>query len=106
MAQIPELIQFRWSDWIKELKIRVMYLYPPPIDLREILDFQAKGVRSRFAKEVQTHTKALLLEQKEPPAAIAAAIHNFADDIAAGREVTVRAGDYIAIQNFMRAKKG
>lgn len=104
MPPNPDLIQFRWADWIKELRIRVMYLYPPPIDLRDIFEFQTKGVRSRFLKEVQTHTKALLLEQKEPPAAISAAIHNFADDIAAGRDVTIRAGDYIAIQNFMKAR--
>lgn len=99
-----ELIQYQWANWIKELKIRVMYLYPPPVDLREIFDFQTKGVRSRFLKEVQTHVKALLLDQKEPPAAIASVIHNFADDIAAGREVTIRAGDYITMQNYLRAK--
>jgi hypothetical protein len=83
-----------------------MYLYPPPIDFKDMREIVSKGVRSRFIKEVQVHTQAYLLEAKEPPAQIAAAIKNFADDIAAGREVVIRAGDYIAIQSYLKSVKG
>jgi hypothetical protein len=40
-----------------------------------------------------------------PPEAIAPAILNMADDVMAGRQVSLRAGDYIAIQNFARSSK-
>ena len=46
-----------------------------------------------------------MVDAKEPPSEIAGAIKNFSDDIACGREVVVRAGDYIAIHNFMRAQE-
>ena len=45
-----------------------------------------------------------MVYKEEPPSEIAGAIHNFADDIACGREVVVQAGDYIAINNFIRAQ--
>ena len=37
-----------------------------------------------------------------PPEAIAPAVMNVADDVLAGRDVQLRAGDYIALQNFIR----
>ena len=46
-----------------------------------------------------------VVEGKEPPAQIAAPIMNIADDMMAGREVVMRAGDYIALMNFAKSKK-
>ena len=43
-------------------------------------------------------------EEKMPPADIAPAILNMADDYIAGREVAIRAGDYISIQNHIRKR--
>jgi hypothetical protein len=40
-----------------------------------------------------------------PPEEIAPTIMNLADDFAAGRQMCIRAGDYIAIQNYMRKGK-
>ena len=37
-----------------------------------------------------------------PPEDIASAIMNIADDLMSGRDITLRAGDYIAIQNHVR----
>ncbi|WP_150132320.1 hypothetical protein [Prosthecochloris sp. GSB1] len=42
---------------------------------------------------------------KEPPEQIAAPIMNIADDMMAGREVTMRAGDYIALMNYAKSKR-
>ena len=46
-----------------------------------------------------------VIDGKEPPTQIQSAIMNIADDMMAGREVTLRAGDYIALMNFARGKK-
>ena len=54
-----------------------------------------------FAKHVEAYVK----EGKAPPKAIEGAVLNAADDYLAGRDVTLRAGDYIAVQNFIRGAK-
>ena len=45
------------------------------------------------------------LNGSEPPAAIQSAIMNLADDYITGREVTIKAGDFIALQNHFRNPK-
>jgi hypothetical protein len=42
---------------------------------------------------------------KEPPMQIRSAIMNIADDMMGGREVSLRAGDYIALMDYTRGKK-
>jgi len=60
-----------------------------------------KGKASaRFFNMVQTQVKAYVQEGKQPPAAIASAIMNIADDVMAKRDVVVRAGDYIALMDY------
>ncbi len=49
-------------------------------------------------KEVMNH----VIGGQEPPEQIRTAILNLADDMMAGRDVTMRAGDYIALMNFAR----
>jgi hypothetical protein len=51
-----------------------------------------------FQTSVESHVSAYLEKGTMPPAAIIGPILNIAEDIAAGREVTLRAGDYIALQ--------
>ncbi len=48
------------------------------------------------------YAKAYIEKGEMPPADIAPAILNMADDYLAGRQVAIRAGDYIAIHNHMR----
>lgn len=52
-------------------------------------------------KQVMTH----VIDGKVPPMQIQSAIMNIADDMLAGRDVTLRAGDYISLMNFAREKK-
>jgi hypothetical protein len=51
---------------------------------------------------VNDHVGAYLNKGVMPPEAIASAVINIADDFLAGREPVLRAGDYIAFQNFAR----
>jgi hypothetical protein len=52
-------------------------------------------------KEVMTH----VIDGKEPHEQILTAVLNIADDMMAGRDVTMRAGDYIALMNYAREMK-
>ena len=52
-------------------------------------------------KQVMNH----VIDGEEPPMEIQTAIMNIADDMMAGREVALRAGDYIALMNFARENK-
>lgn len=90
-------------EWILEKWILVAYL---------MVDW-----RSEWAKEVKTkpskqfysvlakHMTAYLRHGKKPPADIAATIMNLTDDYLAGKQMTLRAGDYIAVQNHLRSQR-
>jgi hypothetical protein len=73
-----------------------------PKEKAEVMQVQPT---EKFFEMVRQQAIALALEGKEPPEPIAAAIMNIADDLLAGRDVTIRAGDYIALMNFARKEK-
>lgn len=101
-------LAFRFEIWEKllERKTWVMYLQPPfEFALGKLEELFTLGRFNKVTEVINKYTKAFMVNGVEPPPAIAGAIKNFADDIASGREVVVRAGDYIAIHNFMRAQK-
>ncbi|MBN2535345.1 MAG: hypothetical protein JXB88_20880 [Spirochaetales bacterium] len=85
---------------------RFAYLIPDPWIERlvDIDQFSAivQGKNTKFGEYVQKYVKAFIEEGKMPPSTIAGTIINIAEDIMAGRKPTIRAGDYIAIQNEMR----
>ena len=58
----------------------------------------------KFYDVTEKYVNAYIFDNKEPPAEIAGAIMNIADDVMNGREPIMRAGDYISIQNYTRAK--
>ena len=62
------------------------------------------GKDSVFIKFVEKQVKDFIEKGVEPPQEIAAPIMNIAEDLIAGREATMRAGDYIALENFRRTK--
>jgi hypothetical protein len=55
-----------------------------------------------FVQVTEKHVNAYIFNKEAPPAEIAAAIMNIADDYLSGREMVMRAGDYITIQNYVR----
>lgn len=105
MFEYTRLI-YQIMDKIWWRKILVMYLYPPPFDMRRMQDILTKGLDPAFGKVVTQHLKAYMTAGVAPPAAIESTIMNFADDMVAGRPVSVRTGDYIAVQNFIQGMKG
>lgn len=56
-----------------------------------------------FNEVTNKHVNAYLFEKTEPPPDIAGAIMNIADDYLNDREIIMRSGDYIAIQNHIGA---
>jgi hypothetical protein len=95
--QLEKLIINR-LDWVK-------YLVAPDWQWRIIGDIVISGPGMDFQATVDVHVNAYLFDKKEPPAEIATAIMNIADDVLTGREVVLKTGDYLAIQNFIRRKK-
>ena len=55
-----------------------------------------------FYENLERHVEAYVHKGVEPPEMIASAVMNVADDFMNGREIVIRAGDYIALQNHMR----
>jgi hypothetical protein len=97
-------VKFAAVDWIVPFWWKVAYLIINE-GIRDIADKFKNPIDERFNKVVTTHLKAYVDGNKMPPAEIAPAIMNLADDFAAGRQMCLRAGDYIAVQNYMRKNK-
>lgn len=82
-------------DWIK-------YLVLVNWHLKEHAGILQKPQDEAFQKFVVEQLDSYLGGEK-PPAAITSAIMNIADQQLSGGEVTLRAGDYIALQNQFRS---
>lgn len=87
---------------------RVAYLIPDifrqHVELEEGFVKVIGGKDVAFNRFVQGHISAYIEKGTMPPEAITGPILNMAEDVMAGREPTIRAGDYIALQNFRRAQ--
>lgn len=83
--------------------IRVMYLILH--DAIKNKDVIVSKVEKGFDKMVKEQVAAYIEKKTVPPAGISSAIMNLADDVVCGREMILRAGDYIALQNHYRGTK-
>ncbi len=88
------------SESIWKRKWWVMYLIV--VDKAGLLD--SVKIDAEFEKVLFQHVNTYLEKGEMPPAEIAPAVLNMADDHLAGRQVVLRAGDYISIQNFLRKR--
>jgi hypothetical protein len=91
------------SDYVWKRKWWVYYL----IVVDDFLDKNniATTLPAEFENLTFQYAQDYIRNGKMPPADIAPAILNMADDYMAGRQVSIRAGDYIAIHNHMRNLK-
>ena len=99
----PLPIRVTIADWIWKRKSQVMYL----IVVDDFFDRNqiTLTMKEDFADLTFQYAKAYIEEGKMPPADIAPAILNMADEFMAGRQVALRAGDYVAIHNHLRATR-
>jgi hypothetical protein len=94
-VNVPKII-FDRSDWVKYL---VVFDWQKKLIDEEVF---AAITGEKFNQFVREHVNSYMVNKKAPPKEIAGAIYNIVDDMLSGREPTLRAGDYIALQNFMR----
>jgi hypothetical protein len=71
----------------------------------DIVELAEKELPENFSKEMGRYVYGYIYENKVPPAEIQQTVFNVAEDFMAGRQVQLRAGDYIAVQKFFRASK-
>jgi hypothetical protein len=74
-------------------------------DIGEIAKLAERELPESFSGEMAKHVYGYIYENKLPPAEIATTVLNVAEDLMAGKEVQLRAGDYIAVQKFMMGKR-
>lgn len=94
-------IRFAYWEAILDRRHTIEYLHPIPIDVSELGEIFTRA-HSGVIHLIEDHAKAYMVDGKEPPAAIAGAVLNFADCLAAGQVPVMRAGDYLAAKNFMK----
>jgi hypothetical protein len=93
---IPKSIIDR-RDWVR-------YLVLVNWHAKELGELVRKAPDAAFSKFLETQVQNYL-QGAAPPNAIQSAVMNLADDFLAGREVTVKAGDYIALQNYFQGAR-
>ncbi len=82
--------------------IRVAYLILS-VKSQDIFKKMEVNTGDQFNKVVAKYLNAYITDGKMPPDDIATAILNLADEYMAGNVMNLRAGDYIAIHNHIRA---
>lgn len=97
-VQIPRVIIDR-SDWVKYLVIPEWHT--KVID-REFVD---SLVSKEFGEFLTKHVHDYVYENVEPHAEIAPVIMNLADDYLSGREIVLKSGDYLQLQNHLRKSR-
>lgn len=97
-------INIQVSDWLLERRQRIMYLVIN-WDIKQLGKRIAVKPDAKFNKVVFTYVSKYVNDGKMPPEDIAPAILNLADDYIAGRDVSIRAGDYISIQQHVRNQR-
>ena len=102
MPPVIQIVKVRISKAILDRKDWVKYLVIPDWHAKQLGDIIERAPSAAFDKFVETHVQAYL-DGKAPPAAIQSAVMNIADDYVAGKDIAVRAGDYVALQKQYRS---
>lgn len=99
-----KVLKIQFSDSVIDRKDWVKYL----VLVNWHAEQQGRNIQRKpdaaFRKFVETQVRAHLGGKKVAPS-IETAVVNLADDYLSGRESTLRAGDYIALQNAFRADR-
>ncbi len=83
----------------------IMYLIVIDKMLMKYRDMIKVRPTEKFFNMVHEQVMNHVIDGEEPPTQIHSAIMNIADDMMSRRDVTLRAGDYIALMNYAREKK-
>ncbi len=83
----------------------IMYLIVKEKFTKDFAELLKVRATEKFFNMVHDQVMTYALEGKAPPAQIATAVMNLADDMMAGRDPVIRAGDYIAFMEFGRTNK-
>lgn len=99
-------LRINLAEWIRWQKQKYMYLVVGPGDLfkQRLVDIVNVPADAGFQATVDRLVAAYIEKGEMPPEQIAPTILNLADDVMAGRDMVIRAGDYIALRNYMRAQ--
>lgn len=99
--------------------ITIMYLVidpggriPPEGSITPLVGLEEKHIElakvqptEKFFEMVREEVRSHLVDGKKAPKEIATAIINISDDLKAGRDPVIRAGDYITLMGYARSKK-
>ncbi|MGD8777872.1 MAG: hypothetical protein PVH88_02805 [Ignavibacteria bacterium] len=84
---------------------RIMYLIVIDKMLSRFREEMIVRPTEKFQDMIHEEVMSHVIDGKEPPEEIRTTVMNLADDMMSGREVNLRAGDYIALMNYARQKK-
>ena len=74
-------------------------------DIGDLVTLAERELPQNFSKQMAEYVYGYIYEKKMPPDEIAQTVLNVSEDMMAGRQVQLRAGDYIAVQKYMHQTK-
>jgi hypothetical protein len=74
------------------------------VNLGDLVELGERELPETFAKKMAGFVYGYIYDNKMPPPEIQQTVLNVSEDLLAGREVQLRAGDYIAAQKFFHGK--
>ena len=86
-------------DWLVLRRTIFLYMLVIPDEFKHFVDMTPEG---KFSEMAAKYMKDYLEKGDIPPPEIAPAIFNLVDDQLSGRDLTIRSGDYISLQNYLR----
>jgi hypothetical protein len=103
MSIVKRISKIKFEKYIIDKRDWVKYRVYPDWHARVMDDSILKtNPGAEFNKLVDTHVNAYLFNKVMPPAQIATAIMNIADDHMNGREIIIKSGDYFALQTYAK----
>jgi hypothetical protein len=103
---LPSSLQIEMKEGVLNRREWVMYLAVPEWVSKVKDNKLISGKPSKeFYRFVVDQVNQYIFDNKEPEPEVATAIMNIADDYLAGRDQILRAGDYIAIQEYLRGQR-
>ncbi|HTP36674.1 MAG TPA: hypothetical protein VMJ75_31075 [Candidatus Acidoferrales bacterium] len=107
---MPDILQLHYKilalknePWWWRVAYLIIDIFRQHPELENGFDRVAVGKDDGFNKFVTAQVQQYMEKGVAPAAGIAGAVINIAEDVAAGRQPTMRAGDYIALQTAYRA---
>ena len=102
----PRELNIKVPGWMLKRRTNIIYNGNPLLSQdRDVAENLAIAPDDKFYEFLAKHMNAYLDEGTTPPVEITTAILNISEDFLTDKIITMRTGDYVALQSYFRKNK-